>query len=330
MYVDTKWSLTEAGKVDKGKSQATVIATQNDKTCKVYHPTLGSDGYYTDIADPDPYVVEFNSLLINEDGSFMLTTPEKSADGKMSFSYWNVYRVNENGEKTELVTKCYERNFGLRVMADYYIEPVYATEVPSLTANINSPVMNREIYGESTAATDKVYVDLLTAFTSTAIPTFKENTTDLTVECGVFVVRNNTTTLTEEERNALVTAAQNGSADTTSDILKNHMMSADTSNTLLENLNVLAKDSSVKNNANTTYDIGDENFRVTKYVFDNNKLTNKNRIDKVIRYTNNSANQDYIFTAYAYVVIKNADGEVSEMVISDAQYYNICYVGNKA
>lgn len=330
MYVDTKWILTDAGKVDKGKSQATVIATQTNKTCKVYHPVLGSDGYYTDMDDPDPFVVDFNSLLINKDGSFMLSTPEKSADGTKSFSYWNVYKVNENGENTELVTKCYEREFGLRIMADYYIEPVYDTEVPTLTANINSPVMNREVYGESTSATDRVYVDLLTAFTSTAIPTFKENTTDLTVECGVFVVRNNTTTLTAEEREALVTAAQDGSADTTSEILKNHMMSADTSNALFENLNALAKDSSVKNNANTTYDIGDENFRVTKYVFDNSKLTNKNRIDKVIRYTNNSANQNYIFTAYAYVVIKNANGEVSEMVISDAQYYNICYVGNKA
>lgn len=330
MYVDTKWILTDAGKVDKGKSQATVIATQTNKTCKVYHPVLGSDGYYIDMDDPDPFIVDFNSLLINKDGSFMLSTPEKSADGTKSFSYWNVYKVNENGEKTELVTKCYEREFGLRIMADYYIEPVYDTEVPTLTANINSPVMNREIYGESTSATDKVYVDLLTAFTSIAIPTFKENTTDLTVECGVFVVRNNTTTLTAEEREALVTAAQDGSADTTSEILKNHMMSADTSNALLENLNALAKDSSVKNNANTTYDIGDENFRVTKYVFDNSKLTNKNRIDKVIRYTNNSANQNYIFTAYTYVVIKNANGEVSEMVISDAQYYNICYVGNKA
>ena len=59
-------------------------------------------------------------------------------------------------------------------MSDYYIEPVYGKEVPSLTANINAPVLNREIYGDSISATDKLYADLLTAFTSTAIPTFKK------------------------------------------------------------------------------------------------------------------------------------------------------------
>ena len=41
MYVDTKWKLDVAGKVEKGKSQATVIATQTKKTCKVYHPEKG-------------------------------------------------------------------------------------------------------------------------------------------------------------------------------------------------------------------------------------------------------------------------------------------------
>ena len=329
MYVDTKWKLDVAGKVEKGKSQATVIATQTKKTCKVYHPELGEDGYYTEIADSTPYTVDYNSLLINPDDSFMLSTPEMTADGKKAFSYWNVYKVDENGKKTgELVTKCYERNFGLRIMADYYIEPVYGKEVPSLTANINSPVMNREVYGDSASATDKVYVDLLTAFTSTVIPTFKENNTDLSVQCGVFVVRNNTNKLTEEERNQLVDAANNGKADTTSTILAKHRIKNEEA--LRTEHDALVKNDEVKNNANSFYDIDGENVRVTKYVFNNDALTNKNRIDKVIRYTNNTANQNYIFSAYAYVIIRNADGSVNKVVISDPQYYNICYVGNKA
>lgn len=327
MYVDTKWNLDGAGKVEKGKSQATVIATQTKKMCKVYHPTL-EDGYYTDIADSTPYTVDYNSLLINPDDSFMLSTPEMTADGTKAFSYWNVYKADKNGSKTELVTKCYERNFGLRIMADYYIEPVYGKEVPSLTANINSPVMNREVYGDSASATDKVYVDLLTAFTSTVIPTFKENNTDLSVQCGVFVVRNNTNKLTEEERNQLVDAANNGKADTTSTILAKHRIKNEEA--LRTELDALVKNDEVKNNANSFYDIDGENVRVTKYVFNNDALTNKNRIDKVIRYTNNTANQNYIFSAYAYVIIRNADGSVNKVVISDPQYYNICYVGNKA
>lgn len=329
MYVETKWNLTDEEKVEKGKSQATVIATQTKKMCKVYHPTL-EGGYYTDIADSTPYTVDYNSLLMDEGGNFLLSAPELNEDKTKKFSYWEVYKVNANGEHTELVTKCYERNFGLRIMSDYYIEPVYGKKVPSLTANINAPVLNREIYGDSISATDKLYADLLTAFTSTAIPTFKENTTDLKVECGVFVVRNNTSTLSVDDRNTLVNAAISNSKDTTSDILTNYKMTPEVETRVKSQLEELALNSSVKNNTNNTYKFGPDDYRVTKFVFDNNSLTNKNRIDKVLRYTNNTANQNYIFTAYAFVVIKDSHGTVKEMKISDPQYFNLCYVGNKA
>lgn len=329
MYVDTKWNLDVAGMVEKGKSQATVIATQTKKMCKVYHPTL-EDGYYTDIADPEYYTVDYNSLLMDKEGNFLLSAPKFNAGKTKKFSYWEVYKVNANGEHTELVTKCYERNFGLRIMADYYIAPVYGEDIPSLTANINAPVLNREIYGDSISATDNLYADLLTAFTSTAIPTFKENTTNLSVECGVFVVRNNTSTLSVDDRKTLVDAAISNSTDTTSDILTNYKMTSQVETSVKNQLVNLAVDSSVKNNTNNTYSIGSDDYRVTKFVFDNNSLTNKNRIDKVLRYTNNTANQNYIFTAYAFVVIKDSHGTVKEMKISDPQYFNLCYVGNKA
>lgn len=330
MYVETKWNLTDTKKVKKGRSQATVIATQTDKTCKVYHPIL-EGGYYTDIADSTPYEVHYNTLLMDDDGNFFLSAPETDESGNQ-FSYWNVYKADKNGSKTEeLVTKCYEHNFGLRIMADYYIVPVYGEKAPKLTANINAPVLNREIYGDSANPKDKLYADLLTAFTSTAIPTFKENKTDLKVECGVFVLRNNTKTLSETDRNTLVQEALNkNSVDTTSDILAKYNMTSQVETEVKSQLEELAVDSSVKNNTNNTYKFGSDDYRVTKFVFDNDSLTNKNRIDKVLRYTNNTANQNYIFTAYAFVVIKDSNGTVLEKQISDPQYYNLCYVGNKA
>ena len=328
MYVDTKWNLADSSKVELGKSQATVIATQTNKTCKVYYP--GKDeGYY--IGTLESLTVDYNSLLKDSNGNFILSAPETDENGKL-FSYWEVYKADANGDKTnEVVTKCYERNFGLRIMADYYIVPVYDGKAPTLTANINAPVLNREIYGDSTSATDKLYVDLLTAFTSTAIPTFKENTTNLTVECGVFVLRNNTTKLSDEDRTTLVTAALAKDDDTTSTILaNNYMRSADTETSVVTKLKELAQDSSVKDKSNTLATFDNDQYRITKLIFDNNSLTNKNRIDEVLKFTNNTANQNYIFTAYAFVVIKDSDGTVSEMQISDPQYFNLCYVGNKA
>lgn len=333
MYVDTKWKLDGAtNMVDKGKSQATVIATQTNKTCKVYHPVLGDDGYYnTDIKDSTYYTVEFNSLLKDKNGNFLLKTPEYNADKTLKFAYWEVYKVDKNGQSEgEVVTKCYERNFGLRIMADYYIVPVYSENVPNLTANINSPVLNREIYGDSANPTDKLYVDLLTAFTSSDIPTFKENTTNLSVECGVFVVRNNTSTLSVDDRNNLVNAAISNLTDTTSDILKSYKRATATEKFVVDKLEALAVDSSVKDKSNTFDTFDNEQYRITKFIFDNNTLTNKNRIDEVLKYTNNTANQNYIFSAYAFVVIKYSDGRVKEKKISDPQYFNLCYVGNKA
>lgn len=330
MYLETKWNLKDAEKVKKGRSQATVIATQTPKTCNVYYPVI-ENGYYGDVIAEKPYVVDYNSLLMDEGGNFLLSAPKTDENGNQ-FSYWDVYKANKNGGNTgELVTKCYEHNFGLRIMADYYIVPVYNEKAPTLTANINAPVLNREIYGDSANPKDKLYADLLTAFTSTAIPTFKENKTDLKVECGVFVVRNNTSTLSVDDRNTLVNAAATGGVDTTSDILaKKYKMIPQVETEVKSQLEKLAVDSSVKNNTNNTYKFGSDDYRVTKFVFDNDSLTNKNRIDKVLRYTNNTANQNYIFTAYAFVVIKDSNGEVKDKCISESQYFNLCYVGNKA
>ena len=328
MYVETKWNLKNTDKVKKGKSQATVIATQTPKTCDVYYPNKDGE-YYTEIKIKK--TVDYNTLFKDDNGNFILSAPETDGNGNQ-FSYWDVYKADKTGDNTgELVTKCYERNFGLRIMADYYIEPVYDGKAPTLTANINSPVLNREIYGDSANPTDKLYVDLLTAFTSTAIPTFKENTTPLKVECGVFVVRNNTKTLSVDDRNNLVNAAISNSTDTTSDILlKGYIRDSAVEEGLITKLRDLAKDSNVKDKTNTVANFGNDEYRITKLVFDNNSLTNKNRIDEVLKYTNNTANQNYIFTAYAFVVIKDSHGTVQEMQISNPQYYNLCYVGNKA
>lgn len=328
MYLETKWKLDVAGKVEKGKSQATVIATQTPKKCDVYYPNKDGE-YYTGTMTIK--TVDYNSLFKDDNGNFILSAPEIDKNGKQ-FSYWDVYKADKNGGNTgELVTKCYERNFGLRIMADYYIEPVYGITAPTLTANINAPVLNREIYGDSANPKDKLYVDLLTAFTSSDIPTFKENTTTLRVECGVFVVRNNTKTLSEKDRSTLVKEAldKNG-VDTTSEILEFYKRTKNTENSVVNKLVDLAVDSNVKDKSNTFDTFDNEQYRITKFIFDNDTLTNKNRIDEVLKYTNNTANQNYIFSAYAFVVIKNYDGTVKEKKISDPQYFNLCYVGNKA
>lgn len=147
----------------------------------------------------------------------------------------------------------------------------------------------------------------------------------------MFVLRNNTKTLSETHRSILVQEAlDKNKVDTTSEILKSYKRAEDTEKSVVDKLEALAVDSSVKDKSNTFDTFDNEQYRITKFIFDNNTLTNKNRIDEVLKYTNNTANQNYIFSAYAFVVIKNYDGTVKEMKISDPQYFNLCYVGNKA
>lgn len=330
IYLDTIWDLTDAGKVTKTKSYAEVTASQRDKKCTVYYPT---GEYFNDgIVESEP--VPFNAFLGENDANdpdkinFLLTAPDKNAEGK-EFSYWNIYKAGENGQKTEtLIATCYDRTFNFRIYDDYYLEVVYGEKIDEISAEISDPVMNREIFGDASSATDRLYVDLLVSYYSSLVPVFKDNNTNYTVECGVIVDRNNTNTLSDADMNSIKEAAQNG-AELDPTILQGYFndFGLDVDKALS-----VAQNQELGDKSKTTYtDTSGFEHRLSKYVLNNEDLTNKNRIDKVLVYTNNEANQKYIFAAYAYVIVRDADGTIVQCDISNAnevQFYNLCYTAN--
>ena len=333
IYLDTIWDLNDAGKVTKTKSYAEVTARQSDKKCTVYYLT---GEYFNDgIVESEP--VPFNAFLGENDANdpdkfnFLLTAPDKNAEGK-EFSYWNIYKANIDGSKTNtLIAKCYDRTFNFRIYDDYYLEVVYGAGRDNVSAEINDPVMNREIFGSASSATDRLYVDLLVSYYSSLVPVFKDNNPDntgYTVECGVIVDRNNTNTLSDADMNSIKEAAQNGTEFDPA-ILQNYF---DNFGLDVDKALDVAKDTSMGDKSKTTYiDTSGYEHRLSKYVLNNEDLTNKNRIDKVLVYTNNEANQKYIFAAYAYVIVRNADGTIAQWDISNAnevQFYNLCYTAN--
>ena len=329
MYVDTEWEISDSYVV-KGKSVVEVTAKQNDKICKVIAPSnLSSIDNPEDLYYGNAENVVFNSWFVDDEGNFKLTAPKTIGD--YSFTRWEVYKLDEQGEDTgELVTVLSDRIFTLRIMADYKLVPVYNETPDKITAHISAPVLNREIYGDSTNPTDKLYVDFLVAFTSTDIPVFKENTTDYTVECGVIVDRNNTLKLSAEDRAAIIAAANSkNAADPTETYLLEYKKSFEAD---YSKISEVAFDSQYGDKAKVTYTYENQEHRLSKYVLDNDQLTNKNRIDKVLTYTNNEDNQNYIFAAYSYVIIRDASGETVASAITttdDAQFYNLCYKGNE-
>lgn len=333
IYLDTIWDLNDAGKVTKTKSYAEVTARQSDKKCTVYYLT---GEYFNDgIVESEP--VPFNAFLGENDANdpdkfnFLLTAPDKNAEGK-EFSYWNIYKANIDGSKTNtLIAKCYDRTFNFRIYDDYYLEVVYGAGRDNVSAEINDPVMNREIFGSASSATDRLYVDLLVSYYSSLVPVFKDNNPDntgYTVECGVIVDRNNTNTLSDADMNSIKEAAQNGTEFDPA-IFQNYF---DNFGLDVDKALDVAKDTSMGDKSKTTYtDTSGYEHRLSKYVLNNEDLTNKNRIDKVLVYTNNEANQKYIFAAYAYVIVRNADGTIVQWDISNAnevQFYNLCYTAN--
>lgn len=329
IYLDTKWDLTGSGKVTKTKSYAEVIATQVNKMCAVYYPT---GDFFNGPAES--MEVPFNAYLVNGDLNdpdnldFKLVAPDKNASGE-TFSYWQIYKADKDGKKTNtLIATCYDRTFNFRIYDDYYIVAVYGTNTDDANAEINDPVMNREIFGNASSATDRLYVDLLVSYYSSIVPVFKENNTDYTVECGVIVDRNNDYTLSDEDMNIIKNAAQDGK-EFDSAILKKYF---NNSGIKVDEALSVAQNKDMHDKSKTTYtDDNDNEHRLSKYVLNNDELTNKNRIDKVLVYSNNEANQKYIFAAYAYVIVRNKDGNIVQSDISgldEVQFYNLCYTGN--
>ena len=324
MYVDTKWILNN-NTVTYEDNTVIVVATQNTKTCKVIIPNF--EDFDPSEIIYDSIEVLYNSWLTDDEDDFILKSP--STVGDFAFTRWEVYNLDAQGQKTdELVTVLPTERFTLRIMGDYMLVPVYSKEPDVITTHISPPVYNREVFGDSTNPTDRIYVDFLTAFTSKDVPVFNDNETEYTVECGIIVDRNNQLALSSDDRTAIINAATENKANPLNiDAYKGQFGS--NYNEILR----VAFDNQIVDKQKETYNdaFGNEH-RLTKYVFDNDKLTNKNRIDKVLVYTNNEANQNYIFAAYSYVIIRDVSGNVIASAVTtqdDAQFYNLCYTGHK-
>lgn len=342
IYTDTKWTIIGT-KVERAASNVTLMATQAEKTCFVEY--LLNDGVSSnlfsgntlldvdDVAAWNTRIVPFNSWLIDEnadmdnpeESDFYVSAPSSIEKGETTYNFvrFDVYSFDRlTGEIGDVIYSSNDNHFGYRIYADCVIYPVYTTEsvTPELMANIEPAVLNREVYGDSASPVDRLYADLLISFINiansvegvTLSDVIKENdsaTSGYTIETGVILDK--TLELSESDYNTLSHAAQAGTADDTESILAKYTGLVDTSH-----VTALAND-------NTAY------TGLTKYQNDNSKLTNKNRLDKVFRYSNTEAAQKRVFAAYSYVVIRNASNEVVASAISDPQKFNFAYVGNK-
>ena len=342
IYTDTKWTIAGT-KVERAASNVTLMATQTPKTCFVeYVPgeQVGNDLLkgkttelpVTDIVTWNTRIVDYNSWLIDEnadmsnpdESDFYVNAPATYTDETMgktwTFVRFDVYEYNRlTGEIGDVIYSSNDHTFGYRIYADCVIYPVYTDEElvsKQLTAKIEPAVLNREVYGDSLNPTDKLYADLLISFINVAAATgnkIPEEIKNLAADSGYTIetgfVLDKTILLSDTDFNTLKTAAQEGATDTTDTILTGYT----------SQFNASTAESVAKGTATTGF---------SKYVLDNAKLTNKNRTDGVVRFSNSETAQKKVYAAYSYIII-NKGSELTAFAISDAQLFNFCYLGNK-
>lgn len=347
IYTDTKWYVVGT-KVERMASNVTLMATQVDKECYVqYIPfdnvgeellqDLSTETGVGDVAEWTNTKVPFNSWLVNgekdmsnwDPSDFIVSAPQTYSDTSggttttWTFVRFDVYAVNRtSGAIGDLIYSSNDNIFGYRIYADCAIYPVYekAEVTKQLTAKIEPAVLNREVYGDSTNPTDRLYADLIISFMNlTAVsdgPTTNvikeiESTSGFTIETGVILDKS--VNLNSADYNTLKTAGAAKDTDTTATVIASY-------NTLIgtEHVTALA--------ANDTAYTGLAKYKVK----DNSDMTNKNRIDKVLKFTNSTTSgvQEKVYFAYSYIVIKKNDS-VIETAISAPQKFNFAYIGNK-
>lgn len=347
IYTDTKWYVVGT-KVERMASNVTLMATQVDKECYVqYIPydnvgeellqDLSTETGVNGVAEWTNTKVPFNSWLVNgekdmsnwDPSDFIVSAPQTysytsgGTTTTWTFVRFDVYAVNRtSGAIGDLIYSSNDNIFGYRIYADCAIYPVYekAEVTKKLTAKIEPAVLNREVYGDSTNPTDRLYADLIISFMNlTAVsdgPTTNvikeiESTSGFTIETGVILDKS--VNLSSADYNTLKTAGAAKGTDTTATVIASY-------NTLIgtEHVTALA--------ANDTAYTGLAKYKVK----DNSDMTNKNRIDKVLKFTNSTTSgvQKKVYFAYSYIVIKKNDSVITT-AISAPQKFNFAYIGNK-
>ena len=289
------------------------------------------------VADWTNTTVGFNSWLFDKNANqdewdpsdFIVSAPESytyvSGNESITWNFekFDVYAYNRtSGEIGSLLYSVNNNIFGYRIYTDCVIYPVYTTDSTpkTLTANIEPAVLNREIYGDSATPTDKLYADLIVSFINTksiigtaAINEFGDyNSTNhvtsgvyennnYTVETGVILDRG--ISLTTDDYSSLKGAATSGLADVTYSLINDESHYGQYPTKVVDKSVIATCLSDGVNVSTLNFENNVKVHNFIQYYNNNDLLTNKNRLDKVIIFNNTETVQKAVLVAYSYVII---------------------------
>ena len=270
IYKDCRWKVTNTDSdtvnYSKEQNEVTVNAVQNAKKYKVeFFYAAGNEE-----ADVVLNNVKLNSLATDNEGEF-IQAPEKNGDN--NFAYWSVL---ENGKE---IAQCYSRSFNLRVTGNYKIYAMYGERANVMS--ISDPRYTRQQYTSNGTQVDKLQVDFLLAYMesnglllNSELAEEKGYTSGIVVEyfddCKISKDDIPGGTLTDDDKASVTLPGVSAAA------IKAFAESSDKTST-------------------------NETQHLMKYTVSNSCYNNKNRVDRVINFSNSEGARHMVFRAYYYV-----------------------------
>lgn len=317
LHKDCTWTITEKTVTRQGTT-ATLWGTHSgDK--KQVHLSFGKLSG-AGITDVDAKVTYNEYLLKDPKTGEFYRAPAKGLDSEnkeASFAYWI---VKEKGTEKE-VARCYSRDFNLRIVDHYDVTAIYSNDKENVVT-ISDPKFTREQFTDSSGniKTDYLYADFIVAYMGTDNVLLNSDAgknyhTGLIVEYG----KDNKITV-DSENDDKVGSTYNGTL-------------TEYTGFTYDQIKAIATDSETKHESITITTVADGSmYAAHKFVIDNRKYNNFNRLDYYVQFNNNKNIRHYIMKAYYYVYQTDIDGKVIEGTYKVTKPVYFCYynIGNSA
>lgn len=317
LHKDCTWTITEKTVTRQGTT-ATLWGTHKDAKKRV-HLSYGNLSTSDAIPNVDKEVT-YNEYLKTTGTDEFYRAPAQGLDSENNqapFAYWI---VKEEGTEKE-VARCYSRDFNLRIVDHYDVTAIYSNDKEDVVT-ISDPKFTREQFTDSSGniKTDYLYADFIVAYMGTDnillnSDAGKNYHTGLIVEYG----KDNKITV-DSENDDKVGSTYNGTL-------------TEYTGFTYDQIKAIATDSETKHESITITTVADGSmYAAHKFVIDNRKYNNFNRLDYYVQFNNNKNIRHYIMKAYYYVYQTDNDGKVIEGTYKVTEPVYFCYynIGNSA
>lgn len=317
LHKNCTWTITEKTVTRQGTT-ATLWGTHKDAKKRV-HLSYGNLSTSDAIPNVDKEVT-YNEYLKTTGTDEFYRAPAQGLDSENNqapFAYWI---VKEEGTEKE-VARCYSRDFNLRIVDHYDVTAIYSNDKEDVVT-ISDPKFTREQFTDSSGniKTDYLYADFIVAYMGTDnillnSDAGKNYHTGLIVEYG----KDNKITV-DSENDDKVGSTYNGTL-------------TEYTGFTYDQIKAIATDSETKHESITITTVADGSmYAAHKFVIDNRKYNNFNRLDYYVQFNNNKNIRHYIMKAYYYVYQTDNDGKVIEGTYKVTEPVYFCYynIGNSA